>query len=51
MGTFRNKPTALRNVPWLPGYEVESNAQVIKVLAIGIKERNKLRIGGEEFEP
>src|SRR3989304_4755082 len=28
-------------------YEVESNAQVIKVLAIGIKERNKLRIAGE----
>ena len=32
-------------------YEVESNTQVIHVLAIGIKERNKLRIGGEEFEP
>lgn len=32
-------------------YEVESNTRVIKVLAIGIKERNKLLIGGEEFEP
>ena len=32
-------------------YEVESNTRVINVLAIGIKERNKLRIGGEEFEP
>jgi mRNA-degrading endonuclease RelE of RelBE toxin-antitoxin system len=32
-------------------YEVESATRVIHVLAIGIKERNKLRIGGEEFEP
>ena len=32
-------------------YEIESNTRVITVLAIGIKERNKLRIGGEEFEP
>jgi len=32
-------------------YEVESNARVIQVLAIGIKERNRLFIGGEEFEP
>ena len=32
-------------------YEVESTTRVIHVLAIGIKERNKLRIGGEEFEP
>ena len=32
-------------------YEVKSDAQVVEVLAIGIKERNKLFIGGEEFEP
>jgi mRNA-degrading endonuclease RelE of RelBE toxin-antitoxin system len=32
-------------------YEVESTTRVIRVLAIGIKERNQLRIGGEEFEP
>ena len=32
-------------------YEVESNTRVTNVLAIGIKERNKLLIGGEEFEP
>jgi mRNA-degrading endonuclease RelE of RelBE toxin-antitoxin system len=32
-------------------YEVESKARVIQVLAIGIKERNKLFVGGEEFEP
>jgi len=32
-------------------YEVDSNARTINVLAIGIKERNKQRIGGEEFEP
>lgn len=32
-------------------YEVKSEARVVEVLAIGIKERNKLFIGGEEFEP
>jgi mRNA-degrading endonuclease RelE of RelBE toxin-antitoxin system len=32
-------------------YEVESEARLVKVLAIGIKERNKLFIGEEEFEP
>jgi mRNA-degrading endonuclease RelE of RelBE toxin-antitoxin system len=32
-------------------YEVKSDARVVEVLAIGIKERNKLFIGGEEFEP
>jgi len=32
-------------------YEVESSAQLVQVLAIGIKERNKLLIGKEEFEP
>jgi len=32
-------------------YEVEANTRVINILAIGIKKRNKLVIGGEEFEP
>ena len=32
-------------------YEVASSTRVINVLAIGMKERNKLLIGGEEFEP
>jgi len=32
-------------------YEVESSTRVINILAIGIKKRNKLLIGGEEFEP
>jgi mRNA-degrading endonuclease RelE of RelBE toxin-antitoxin system len=32
-------------------YEVEFEARVVQVLAIGIKERNRLFIGGEEFEP
>ena len=32
-------------------YEVDSSTRVIHVLAIGVKERNRLRIGGEEFEP
>ncbi len=32
-------------------YEVEASTRVINLLAIGIKERNKLLIGGEEFEP
>ena len=32
-------------------YEVDVNTRVVHILAIGIKERNKLLIGGEEFEP
>lgn len=32
-------------------YEVEADAWVVNILAIGIKERNKLLIGREEFEP
>ena len=32
-------------------YEVDSRNRVINVLAIGIKHRNRLLIGGEEFEP
>ena len=32
-------------------YEFEPSARVVNVLAIGVKERNRLRIGGEEFEP
>ncbi|MGH9783728.1 MAG: addiction module toxin RelE [Terriglobia bacterium] len=32
-------------------YEVESGARIVHVLAVGIKERNQLRIGGEEFVP
>ncbi len=31
-------------------YEVEAGEQIVGVLAIGIKEGNKLLIGGEEFE-
>lgn len=31
-------------------YEVEVTEQIVWVLAIGIKEGNKLFIGGEEFE-
>jgi mRNA-degrading endonuclease RelE of RelBE toxin-antitoxin system len=31
-------------------YEIDSNARVVSVLAIGIKDRSKLLIGGEEFE-
>lgn len=32
-------------------YEIDSNQRVVQVLAIGIKERNRLMIGKEEFEP
>jgi hypothetical protein len=32
-------------------YEIESGIAVVNVLAIGVKERNRLRIGREEFEP
>ena len=31
-------------------YQVKSDTRSVLVLAIGIKERNRLRIGGEEFE-
>jgi mRNA-degrading endonuclease RelE of RelBE toxin-antitoxin system len=32
-------------------YEVDSNQSLVQVLAIGVKERNRLIIGKEEFEP
>ena len=32
-------------------YEVDSDSRTVQVLAIGIKERTRLLIGGEEFEP
>ena len=32
-------------------YEFESSTRLVNVLAIGIKERDRLLIGGEEFEP
>ncbi len=32
-------------------YEVDLTTWSVQVLAIGVKERNKLFIGGEEFEP
>jgi len=32
-------------------YEVEANKRLIHILAIGVKKRDKLLIGGEEFEP
>ena len=31
-------------------YEVDAEAHVVQVLAIGVKERNRLFIGGEEYE-
>lgn len=31
-------------------YEVDSAAQEVQVLAIGVKDRNRLSIGGEEYE-
>jgi hypothetical protein len=31
-------------------YEVDSAAQEVQVLAIGVKDRNRLLIGGEEYE-
>ena len=31
-------------------YEVDSEAQTVQVLAIGVKDRNRLLIGGEEYE-
>lgn len=32
-------------------YELAPDAKVVHVLAVGIKERNKLVIAGQEFEP
>ena len=32
-------------------YEIDPSAQVVSVLAIGVKDRRKLLIAGEEFEP
>ncbi|HEV3238122.1 MAG TPA: hypothetical protein VGZ25_14125 [Gemmataceae bacterium] len=31
-------------------YEVDSPAQEVQILAIGVKDRNRLLIGGEEYE-
>ena len=31
-------------------YEVDSAAQEVRVLAVGVKDRNRLLIGGEEYE-
>jgi len=31
-------------------YEVDSTAQEVQVLAIGVKDRNRLLIGGEEYQ-
>ncbi len=31
-------------------YEVDSAAHEVQVLAVGVKDRNRLLIGGEEFE-
>jgi hypothetical protein len=32
-------------------YEIDFTTRSVQVLAIGVKERNRLFIGGEEFEP
>jgi mRNA-degrading endonuclease RelE of RelBE toxin-antitoxin system len=31
-------------------YDVDAAAQAVQVLAIGVKDRSRLRIGGEEYE-
>src|SRR5438093_8814812 len=31
-------------------YDLDSASQTVKVLAIGVKDRNRLLIGGEEYE-
>jgi hypothetical protein len=31
-------------------YDVDSSSQVVQVLAIGLKDRNRLLIGAEEYE-
>jgi len=30
-------------------YDVDSDARVVEILAIGVKDRNRLIVGGEEF--
>lgn len=30
-------------------YEVDTNVRIVRVLAIGVKDRKRLQIGGEEF--
>lgn len=32
-------------------YEVDRENQEVRILAIGVKERNRLTVGGEEVEP
>jgi hypothetical protein len=32
-------------------YDVDSALQEVQVLAVGVKDRNRLLIGGEEYEP
>ena len=32
-------------------YAVDADSKTVQVLAIGVKERNRLFIGGEEYEP
>lgn len=32
-------------------YDVDSESQALWVLAVGVKDRNRLLIGGEEYEP
>ena len=32
-------------------YDVDPTSQEVQVLAIGVKDRNRLLIGGEEYEP
>jgi hypothetical protein len=32
-------------------YDVDSTSQEVRVLAIGVKDRNRLLIAGEEYEP
>jgi hypothetical protein len=32
-------------------YEVDADSGAVRVLAIGVKDRNKLFIGGEEYQP
>lgn len=32
-------------------YDVDSETHTVSILAIGVKDRNRLLIGGEEYEP
>ncbi len=32
-------------------YDIDSELHLVQVLAIGVKDRNRLMIGGEEYEP